>query len=215
MWVTPINQTLGAKTSETLKKSLNRNICNFIIESSSKFKLYEEVQGKPENYSKPQTNAPNPIPPSKVLPRRPSKKRLISDNKNPYNLARRPSSKNISNSYMSKYRSQKQIRKVYSKREISSGKKKGMEYVKPPSYEMKRVPSMVKKKERLSSKDRRTSVENKISSERKRSKERRASKEKKVSKEKRNSILSRKESSEKKPVVMRKPKPIPKPCKLL
>jgi hypothetical protein len=176
--------------------------------------LYEETDGKKGNYSKPQSNVANPIPPSKILPRRPSKKRLITDQKNPYNLARRPSSKNISNSYMSKYRSQKQIRKVYSKREISSGKKKHQEYVKPPSYEMKRVPSMVKKKERLSSKDRRTSVENKITTERKLSKEKRASKEKRVSKEKRSSILSRKESSEKKIVVIRKQKPIPKPCKI-
>ena len=166
----------------------------------SNFKLYDD--GDREANSKNQANL---APPSKVLPRRPSKKKLVSE-KNPYNLARRPSSKNISNSYMSKYKSQKQIKKVYSKRDIAPNKQR-VEYVKPPSYEMRRVPSGVRKKERPSSKDRRTSVENKLGSDRK------ASREKRASKEKRSSVGSRKESTEKKPVVTRKPKPIPKPSR--
>lgn len=94
---------------------------------------------------------------------------------------------------MSRYKSQKQIRKVYSKREISSSKKKQESYMKPPSYEMKRVASAVKKKERTKSKDRKTSVERKYSSEKRDS--------------------QKKASVEKKPVVQRKPKLIPKPCK--
>jgi hypothetical protein len=162
----------------------------------------------------------NPIPNQKVLPRRPSKKKLISERNAVKNLARRPSSKNISNSYMSRYKSQKQIRKVYSKREISSGKKKD-NYLKP-EYGMKRVRSSVKKKERTRSKERKTSKDKKVSIERRASKdykssrERKSSKDRKFSKEKRTSIGSKRTSSEKQPVVLRKPKPVARrPCKNL
>jgi hypothetical protein len=149
-----------------------------------------------------------------VLPRRPSKKKLISERNAAQNLARKPSSKNISNSYMSRYKSQKQIRNVYSKREISSGKKKSDNYLRPGQYGMKRVNSSVKKKERTRSKERKSSKDRKTSMEKRRSKDKKTSRDRKSSKEKRNSIDSRKSSYDKQPVVIRKPKPVARrPCK--